>query len=155
MSPKKQLDVRPTGTWSLCPFTVRWTVITIHFHGNVCTKGSVEQLKRFHQCSECKMDRQTDLRGTDSVTLPGAPPLARLKMTRVGVRVAWSEDRVFIHWSPSVHVLVMSQDVISSISEWLHTSWSVLVILQWVISRGYFLMICIAAVLLRIYCIDV
>lgn len=54
-----------------------------------------------------------------------------------------------------VHVPVMSRDVISRISEWIHTSQRVLVILQWVISRGYFLMICIAAVLLRIYCIDV
>lgn len=61
--------------------------------------------------------------------------------------------------SPSPPCLCMSLlcpgDVISRISEWIHTSQRVLVILQWVISRGYFLMICIAAVLLRIYCIDV
>lgn len=51
--------------------------------------------------------------------------------------------------------LLCPGDAVSRISEWIHTSQRVLVILQWVISRGYFLMICIAAVLLRIYCIDV
>lgn len=102
-------------------------------------------------------DGWTDGWQTDKHCRPTwTPPLPWLKITWLKVRVAWSEDRVLIHQTPSVHVLVMSQDVISSISKWKHTSQSVLVILQWVISRGYFfLMICIAAVLLRIYCIDV
>lgn len=61
--------------------------------------------------------RLMDERLTNDTAPPGTPPLPRLKITGLKVRAAWSRDRVLIRWAPSVHVLVMSQDVISSISE--------------------------------------
>lgn len=60
------------------------------------------------------MDGQIDGEVINSNPPPpsGTRPLPSLK-----VGVALSNDSVSIHWTPSVHVLALSQDVISSISK--------------------------------------
>lgn len=91
--------------------------------------------------------------GLTVTNLRGGTPRPSPEVSWVGAR--GNVDRVPIHRPKPVHVVVMSQHVILvSVNENIPLN-VFLVLLQWVISCDYFVMICIAAVLLRIYCIDV
>lgn len=135
--PKEKLNLMLTEMFLFSVYWMRpnsssWTLYKIS------RKSNQANVKIFHTMIPIFLDQWTNgwTNGvkTNNIALSGAPPLPWLKITWLKVRVAWSKDRVSILWTPSVHVLVMSQDVISSISKWTHTSQSV----QWVISCGYF-----------------